>query len=85
MHFINMRLIDRYILIKNKYPNYIVLIKCGNFYNTFYNDALYINKRFGYKLINNKFGFPIGVLDKINLCKYILVDNLSIRMIKQLN
>lgn len=85
MHFINMRLIDRYILIKNKYPNYIVLIKCGSFYNTFYNDALHINKRFGYKLINNKVGFPIGVLDKINLCKYILVDNLSIRMIKQLN
>lgn len=79
-----MKLIDRYVLVKNKYPNYIVLIKCGKFYNTFYKDALYINRVLDYRLIDKRVGFPIDILDKINLCEYILVDNFNIKFIRQL-
>ena len=76
-----MKLIERYKLIKSKYPDYIVLIKCGTFYNTFYKDAEYISRFQGYRIIDNRVGFPISILNSINISNYVLVDNLEVRVV----
>ena len=60
-----MKLIDRYIKLKAKYPNDVVLIKNGYFYNTYYDDALLISNLCNYKINNNKVGFPINNLSNI--------------------
>ena len=56
-----MKCIDKYNNIKNKYQEYIVLIKIGTFYSTFYNDAIILNYLFNYKIINNKFSGLINL------------------------
>ena len=71
-------------MYKIKYKEYIVMLKYGNFYEILGNDALIINKLFGYKLnkLSNTFkvGFPVSSLDNIisrlNNCmiNYLVVD-----------
>ena len=56
---------EKYLNIKKDYKNYIVLIKKGNFYYSYDEDALVINYLFDYKIINNKVGFPINTINKV--------------------
>jgi len=37
-----MKNIDKYLVLKEKYQEYVILIKSGNFYYTYLNDALLI-------------------------------------------
>lgn len=55
---------DNYIELKDKYKNYIVMIKVGNFYHT-YDDSVILHYLFQYKIKNNMLGFPIGALKKV--------------------
>ncbi len=64
-----MKLIDCYNYYKDKYPNYIVFIKSGNFYDVFGDDTKIVSYLLDYQI--NKFngikklGFPIGSLAKV--------------------
>lgn len=70
---------------KTIYKNYIILIKQGNFYITYNEDSVTLNKIFNYKLVTNnktiKSGFPINIINKItnNLetlnINYIIINN----------
>ena len=56
---------DKYINLKKEYEDYVILIKAGNFYYTYYNDAYIISYIFKYQIRDNRVGFPINVKDKI--------------------
>ena len=56
---------DKYINIKKEYEDYVIIIKAGNFYYTYYNDAYIISYIFKYQIRDNRVGFPINVKDKI--------------------
>lgn len=62
-------MLEKYYEQKIKYKDYVIFIKCGNFYEVFENDALIINDLFGYKIkrFSNTFkaGFPVSKLDDI--------------------
>ena len=74
-----MTLSDRYKKLKKKYPNSVVLIKSGSFYNTYEDDAILIHELLGYRLVNKRVGFPIYNLYKINVLQnYVLVDNYAL-------
>lgn len=74
-----MTLRDRYKKLKKKYPNGVVLIKSGSFYNTYEDDAILIHELLGYRLVNKRVGFPIYNLYKINVLQnYVLVDNYAL-------
>ena len=82
-----MKLYEKYLINKNKYNNYVVLIKSGIFIETFDKDAIIINKLLGYKLINNnniRLGFSDKALNKVllelrdNQINYVLIDNVCI-------
>lgn len=59
--------------IKELFPDYILLVKIGNFYETYNNDTYIISNLFYYKIRNmnnyNSCGFPINSINKV---KYIL-------------
>ena len=55
----------KYFAVKGRYKDYIVFVKSGNFWNVFYRDALIIHGITGYKVSNNKVGFPVKVLGKV--------------------
>ena len=77
-------MLEKYYMYKIKYKEYIVMLKYGNFYEILGNDALIINKLFGYKLnkLSNTFkvGFPVSSLDNIisrlnnYMINYLVVD-----------
>lgn len=75
-----MKLIDSYHNLKSQHLDAIVLIKSGQFYLTYANDALILHYIFGYKKINDKVGFPLNVLDSVldklekNKISYIVSD-----------
>ena len=74
-----MTLRDRYKKLKKKYPNSVVLIKSGSFYNTYEDDAILIHELLGYRLVNKRVGFPNYNLYKINVIQnYVLVDNYTL-------
>ena len=56
---------DKYINIKKEYEDYVIIIKAGNFYYTYYNDAYIISYIFKYQIRDNRVGFPINAKDKI--------------------
>ena len=64
-----MKLKDVYSTYKNKYQEYIILIKCGNFYEILGEDAEVANTIFNYKIkeLSNikKAGFPIIALNRV--------------------
>ena len=45
--------------------NYVEIIKIGIFYNVFNEDCLIINSLVGYKIINNRCGFPLKNIDVV--------------------
>lgn len=45
--------------------NYVEIIKNGIFYQAFNDDSLIVNYLFGYKIINNKCGFPLKNIDYV--------------------
>lgn len=57
---------DKYIDLKNKYLEYIIMIKVGNFYHSYDDDGIILNYLFNYKIKDNDIvGFPISSLDKV--------------------
>lgn len=78
-------MLDLFRLYKMEYNNYIIMIKSGSFYVSFNEDAIILNKIFGYKIVslknNIKVGFPINLRDKnINILEnkkinYIIIED----------
>ncbi len=64
-----MKLKEVYNNYKEKYKEYVILIKCGNFYEALGDDAYLMNKIFDYKIkeLSNikKVGFPIIALNRV--------------------
>ena len=62
-------MIEKYYKYKIEYKDFVLLIKCGNFYEVIGNDALIIKNIFGYKLkqisSNFKCGFPLSGIKKV--------------------
>jgi len=75
------KLANQYLFYKNLYKETLILIHSGNFFYTFLEDATLMNYLFGYKLVDNKVGFPISILDriksKLNSLKidYVIIKN----------
>ena len=88
-----MNLKQRYSYLKMEYSDYVILIKSGNFYITYHEDALILNNIFGYQKINDRAGFPLNALDKVKsglkakMISYVVVDsdNLEKNKIKKNN
>ena len=64
-----MKLKDSYFEVKNKYGNYIIIMKNGIFYNVLGNDCYVFKNIFNYKINlfsdTVKVGFPISALNKV--------------------
>lgn len=62
-------MLEKYYKYKIDYNDYVVLVKAGNFYECFGNDALVLNKLLNYKikLFKNtlKVGFPVNGIESI--------------------
>ncbi len=73
-----MRLIDKYNDYKERFPKYVIIIKCGNFYEVFNEDSYVIHNLCNYKvrIIGDyrKLGFPILAYNKV-------IDNLNKRKV----
>ena len=78
-------MLEKYCKYKLDYNDYIIIIKCGSFYEVIDKDAFIINKLMDYKLkkLSNTFkaGFPINSLDNVlsllneNSINYIIVED----------
>ena len=84
-----MRLVDIRNKLKKEYKDVVIFIKYGNFYRVFDDDCYIISGLFGYRIYENKTGFPISeynkvkeVLDKNNI-SYIFYN--ICESIKELN
>ena len=82
-----MRLTDVYKEYKKKYGKYIVMIKCGYFYEIYGDDAYIMSKIFGYKVKcvggMDRVGFPINSYNKvINRLNRIKINYLVVNGIK---
>ena len=62
---INIKTIDKYMKFKVKYEDYVVLVKSGNFYYTFEDDAYILRYLFNYQVRENKVGFPLNAKAKV--------------------
>ena len=64
-----MKVYDVYSEKKRKYEKYVVLIKVGNFYETYGEDSLLMNNLFDYKIKQiggvNRVGFPLIAYNKV--------------------
>ncbi len=60
-----MKTVDKYVKFKSKYQDYVVLVKSGNFYYTFEEDAYILKYLFNYQIRENKVGFPINAKAKV--------------------
>lgn len=64
-----MKLVDIYKCYKEKYPKYIIMIKCGYFYEIYGEEAFIMNKVFGYKIKevsgSDRVGFPVNSYNKV--------------------
>lgn len=60
-----MKIKDKYQELKIGNPDYLVLIKSGNFYLTIEDDAYMMNLLFDYKIIKGKIGFPLNALERV--------------------
>ena len=54
-----------YYGLKRKNEDSIILIKNGNFYKTYEEDAIILYFVFGYQIKGNTLGFPINIFMKI--------------------
>ena len=60
-----MKTVDKYIKFKELYQDYVILIKSGNFYYSFEDDAYILKYLFNYQIRENKVGFPISAKAKV--------------------
>lgn len=60
-----MKTVDKYIKFKEMYKDYVVLIKSGNFYYSFEDDAFILKYLFNYQIRENKVGFPLSAKAKV--------------------
>ena len=60
-----MKTVDKYIRFKQMYHDYVVIIKSGNFYYSFEDDAYILKYLFDYQIRENKVGFPISAKAKV--------------------
>ena len=78
-------MIDLFRMLKLEYKDYLILFKSGNFYLSFDEDAIIMNKVFNYKIndlkSNIKVGFPVNSLNKcleklknLNI-NFLIIDN----------
>lgn len=78
-------MIDLFRILKLDYKEYVILLKSGNFYISFDEDSIILNKLFNYKIINLKnnikIGFPLNSIDlvlrkleKLRI-NYVIIDN----------
>lgn len=79
-----MKLVATYKSYKEKYPKYVIIIKCGTFYEVYGEEIYILNNIFGYKIKEvgglARVGFPITsynkVTNKLNIFKinYLVID-----------
>ncbi len=86
-------IIKRYMDVKINNPEKVIAIKCGNFYKVFFNDAVYFQKKFGFKLRDlaskncgqkiESCGFPVTSADKYKskIENLLLIDDVSLKFI----
>lgn len=60
-----MKTVDKYVKFKSQYKDYVVLVKSGNFYYSFEEDAYILKYFFDYQIRDNKVGFPINAKAKV--------------------
>lgn len=60
-----MKTIDKYVKFKSMYKDYVVIIKSGNFYYSFGEDAFILNYYFNYQIRDDKVGFPLSAKAKV--------------------
>lgn len=65
MGVINIKTVDKYIRFKQLYKEYVVIIKSGNFYYCFDDDAYILKYFFNYQIRDNKIGFPLNAKAKV--------------------
>lgn len=56
---------DRYLELKKLHNDTLVMIRVGNFYHIYDEDAIIMFYLFKYKINDNKVGFPIRSLEKV--------------------
>lgn len=60
-----MRLVDLRNKLKEDYKDVVIFMKYGNFYRVFDDDCYIISGLFGYRIYDNKTGFPISEYNKV--------------------
>lgn len=60
-----MRLVDLRNELKEDYKDVVIFMKYGNFYRVFDDDCYIISGLFGYRIYDNKTGFPITEFEKV--------------------
>ena len=71
--------------LKSKYHDYIIIQKAGCFYDVRQESAVFLSKKFGYKLFSDKtseykIGIPVSQIEKVldyikqNNYKYVLTE-----------
>ncbi len=60
-----MKTIDKYVKFKSQYQDYVVLVKSGNFYYSFGEDAFILQYVFNYQIRDDKVGFPLNAKAKV--------------------
>ena len=60
-----MKTIDKYVKFKSQYKDYVVLIKSGNFYYSFDEDAFILKYFFDYQIRENRVGFSLNAKAKV--------------------
>lgn len=60
-----MKTVDKYVNFKSKYKDYVIIIKSGNFYYSFGEDAYILKYFFNYQIRDDKVGFPQNAKAKV--------------------
>jgi len=60
-----MKTIDKYVKFKSQYKDYVVLVKSGNFYYSFDEDAFILKYFFDYQIRENRVGFSLNAKAKV--------------------
>lgn len=60
-----MKTVDKYVKFKSEYKDYVVIVKSGNFYYSFGEDAFILKYFFGYQIRDDKVGFPLNAKAKV--------------------
>lgn len=78
-----MRLVDIRNELKKEYKDVVIFMKYGNFYRVFDEDTYIISGLLGYKIYENKVGFPISEYKKVrkildmNYISYIFYNDIE--------